>query len=157
MLGRQPDGAAKSSDEDAGREAILMSAVAPRSTGPLLISDAEIAARLGVQVRSIRTLREQGRLRAIKVAGKWMYPRDAADAFIREEMERADKCRDEIEDRASYSGANADSGTSAPTKPDVPDGKARAQRIAQRLKASSRSSFDERSDTVPRVIPKNSR
>ena len=119
---------------------------------PLLISDKDVAAQLGVSKRSIRTLRNQGKLRAVKVAGCWMYPRDAAETFIRENLERAESCQDETEDRASSSERTEAFGMYAGTSADGPDGKARARRIAQRLRASSRPSSAGEPGTKDRVI-----
>lgn len=118
-----------------------------------LLTKAEAADRLGVPVRTIDTLRKQGRLSFIRIAGGFRYPPAAIEAFIANETER-EPCREEIRGRDCGGLTAADAGTSSGPKTVAAASAAQALAIAERLKRSSPRSSTKGGDRSPApVVP----
>lgn len=105
---------------------------------PRLLTAEMFAKALGISLRSVRTLREQNKVSSLKVSGTWMYPREAIDEFIEQNVRKS--CQDQTGALTSNISRNAASITSVGPKKVEPGNEARGQRILERLKNSSQSS-----------------
>lgn len=122
---------------------------------PQLLTDKQAARELGVTVRTIRTLREKKQIAYVRVAGRYMYPREAPAQYIQQNT--VQPCHDQTKDHASASKEVGQTTTFDGQKPDAAVSAARAQRIAEKLKACSQSSSSSEASRGGRVIPGNFR
>tara|TARA_R110000787_G_scaffold16622_47_gene51576 strand:- start:37465 stop:37848 length:384 start_codon:yes stop_codon:yes gene_type:complete len=120
---------------------------------PKLLTPEQVAEKMGVKPSAVQTERRKGNLQYIRVAGKIMYPREAVDLFIKNNLVMP--CPAETPDLNSSRSRNATvSTTSAGPRTDDLSSEARALAICQKLNLSSEnSSGKQRKQMAPVIQP----
>lgn len=116
---------------------------------PALISEKELAARMGLKPRTIRTLREKRLIPFVPVPGGYRYPANAADVYL--ENNTVMPCQDLTQDRVSVSTERAAAfSTSTGPRTAGAVNEARARAISKALKKPSQNSCE---DAPGKVVP----
>lgn len=129
------------------------------ANSPKLLTGKQVAEQLGLtSERTIRSLRETGKLAFIKVAGRYMYPCDAVDQFIQDNTVMP--CQDNTQGQnLSLINVAVEPSTSTTLKTDAATKKARGRAISEKLKKLSQTTSEAKPEEAGHVIrgPSNHR
>ena len=122
------------------------------ANSPKLLTGKQVAEQLGLTSdRTVRSIRETGKLAYIKVAGRYMYPRDAVDQFIQDNTVMP--CQDNTQGQSSNpTNVAVVSSTSTTLKTDAATKKARGRAISEKLKKLSQTTSEDKLEGAGRVI-----
>jgi len=122
------------------------------ANSPKLLTGKQVAEQLGLTSdRTVRSIRETGKLAFIKVAGRYMYPRDAVDQFIQDNTVMP--CQDNTQGQSSNpTNVAVASSTSTMLKTDAATKKARGRAISAQLKKLSQTTSDNKPEKAGHVI-----
>lgn len=120
-------------------------------TDRLLVTASTIAVQLNCKKRHVHTLRKRGELSTIKIAGVFLYPRDAASQYIQDNMVK--KCPEKTPAPSCLStNTVVASTTTVGQKKAVVTNEARSRTILRKLKSHSKTILTE---SVKKTIPLN--